>query len=287
MKKYIKLNNLFSEIYRKRLTIWLDKITFPKILVTWVTIIIIFGAIYFLSISDSSHLINKDGKPTLSIVDSIYFSFITATTTGFGDVIPVGYFRFIAIAEVVFGLLLLAVVTSKLVSIKQDVILNEIYELSFNEKISKLRATLILFKQNLDHLIIKAEDEKITRRDIIQLNNLYFSQLEGALHDITFMTGKTDQDFVKKIDPVRIELLLNSINTSFAKISKLAEVFNEKEVQWDKTMAVLSLRSSIRLSDRIFNNVSYSRQLTKEGYSGFENRRLQEIERLDGLFDLK
>ncbi len=84
-----------------------------------------------------------------NLPDSIYFSFVTATTTGFGDFLPQGWFKLIVIAEVICGLLLLALVTSKLVSIKQDILLKEIYDMSFYERINRLRSGLLLFRQNL------------------------------------------------------------------------------------------------------------------------------------------
>jgi len=69
-----------------------------------------------------------------------------------------GFFKLISIFEVVFGLLLLAFVTSKLVSIKQDVILNEIYDISFNERLSMVRSSLLLFRQSLSRMMEKIEE---------------------------------------------------------------------------------------------------------------------------------
>ena len=48
------------------------------------------------------------GNFTGSIQDCIYYSFITYTSLGFGDIIPTGYLRFITGIEGLTGLLLIA-----------------------------------------------------------------------------------------------------------------------------------------------------------------------------------
>src|SRR3989338_6930496 len=123
---------------------WIDKLKFIHILILWVFIIMSFGmAYYFLANVNSFLYYNLDQSPITRVIDAVYFSFVAATTTGFGDIIPMGVFKIVSIIEVIFGLLLLALVTSKLVSIKQDMILDEIYESSLNEKINRLRSSLL------------------------------------------------------------------------------------------------------------------------------------------------
>jgi len=112
----------------------IDRLKFKHIFLIWVSAIFFFGLIYHFSINSEAFLLySKEGTHVSGIKDAIYFSFVTATTTGFGDIIPVGYFKTVAVIEVIFGLLLLAVVTSKLISIKQDAILSELYEFSLND----------------------------------------------------------------------------------------------------------------------------------------------------------
>ena len=105
-------------------TTWLDKATFPKILAIWFFITLLFGGMYHFLATDSAHLVYSiDHSKVENLTDTIYFSFVAATTTGFGDIVPFGWFKIIAVVQVVIGLLLLAVVTSRLVSIKQDAML--------------------------------------------------------------------------------------------------------------------------------------------------------------------
>ena len=47
-----------------------------------------------------------DGQPkNLTIEDALYFSTVTITTLGYGDIVPSGYFRLIVSAEVISGVI--------------------------------------------------------------------------------------------------------------------------------------------------------------------------------------
>jgi hypothetical protein len=204
-KDFIPINEMFTRIKKfSKLYSIFDRLTFFHILLIWSIIIILFGLAYFFLNGGTSFITytQEPGK-TVSLIDSIYFSFITATSTGFGDIVPKGIFKIVSIFEVVFGLLLLAFVTSKLISIKQDYILNEIYEISFNERISRLRSSLLLFRQNLNKIIDRVEAGKIRMREI---NDLYIhiSGLENILTEVTNIFSTTSRAFTKVIDNVKI-----------------------------------------------------------------------------------
>ncbi len=147
-----------------------ERLTFSKIFIMWISIIVLFGIFYYLVSSDASYLeYSKTGDKVSSLTDMIYFSFITATSTGFGDIVPVGMEKLIVLVEVILGLSLLAMVTSRLVSLKQEVILNEIYNISLNEKINRLRSAFHLFRSDIDRIIAKVEEDTIKKREMNEL----------------------------------------------------------------------------------------------------------------------
>ena len=69
--------------------------------------IIIFGGVYFL-ILDVEHIGGFIGTPIEDLADCIYFSFVTYTTLGFGDMIPQGWMRFMVGVEAMTGLVSIA-----------------------------------------------------------------------------------------------------------------------------------------------------------------------------------
>ena len=237
--------------------IFLDKLSFFKILLAWISIIIIFGFLYFFLRNDTTYLYHNPGaKPVDDITNSIYFSFITSTTTGFGDIIPFGVFKFFAIVEVIGGLLLLAIVTSKLVSIKQNIILDELYGLSINEKVNRLRSSLLLFRQNLTR-IINGEEEGIARKSDIKNIHIPFASFEEALTEtIEFFGKKDDHRLMKTVKPVNTELIFNSVLLSFEKINDLICALNKNQIKWKNEVVVGSINKCIQLNDELFRNMS-------------------------------
>ncbi|MBI4919326.1 two pore domain potassium channel family protein [archaeon] len=235
---------------------------------------------YFLS-NDSSFLFYPAlGLHVSDIKDSVYFSFVAATTTGFGDIVPLGWFKVISVLEVIFGLLLLAVVTSKLVSIKQDAILVEVYELSFNERINRLRSSLLVFRQNLDRTISKIEDGSIKRREI---NNIYvyLSSFEDALKEtFSLITRNEAHQFVKNIDAVNTQLIFNSILSSFEKVHELLSSMSEGKLEWRSDINVNFISDCLRVNEDLFVRLNTSTIILKQTLQDLNSRRSEIVSKI-------
>jgi hypothetical protein len=264
MKEFVKVDKIFEYLYKQKVRSLIDRITFAHILMVWLAMIVVFGFVYYIFTNETTYLFYgmKDTK-VYDIFDAIYFSFVSATTTGFGDIIPLGWFKLISIIEVVSGLMLLAVVTSKLVSIKQDSILNELYELSFTDRVNKLRSSLLLFRQNLDRIISKMEEGEIRKRDTNTIY-IYLSSLEDTLRETLAMMEKpTDKNFIKGIDPVNMELIYNSIIHSFEKINEIISVFNSGRMEWRSELNIKLLEECVILNEKLFGKLNLSEKIMK------------------------
>ncbi len=264
MDKLSDVATTFRTLTPHTVVTWLDKLRFPLILILWVAIIISFGFMYLFFSTDTSYLVyTQSHVPVNTIADAIYFSFVAATTTGFGDITPLGVFKIVSIIEVLLGLLLLALVTSKLVSIKQDAILNELYELSFNESISKLRSSFLLFRQNLDRLLIKIEEGSASKRDMSTLST-HLSSLEHALTETFVIIGrKPTHGFIKNVDAVNTELIFNSILHSLEKLQELIALLQQHAVEWKIELNTLLLSNCLALTENLFSKLVSSRSLSK------------------------
>jgi potassium channel LctB len=238
---------------------WLDKATFPVILAVWLLITVIFGLVYFYLTSDSTQLVyTKDHTIVTNLFDAIYFSFVSATTTGFGDIVPIGWFKLVAIAQVVICWLLLAVVTSKLVSIKQDVILTELYDISFKERINRLRSALLLFRQSIDR-ITTALDEKEFKQKELKLVNGYLTSFDYTLGEIKVaIDSNKDNRYTKDLDSVSTEILFNSTLTSFEKIEEMLQLLEKAKVDWKKDISIGLLTKCTTSFDTLFSSLNKS-----------------------------
>ncbi len=281
----LRLKNSKESIFfkqKKEFVSWYDKLTFFKILLIWTMIILIFGIIYhFFPIGNSFLMNNEIGSRVDNIYDAVYFSFIAATTTGFGDIVPMGSFKLIATFEVIFGLLLLALVTSKLVSLKQDVILDEIYELSLNEKINRIRSSLLLFRQNLSKVRTKIDDGSIRQREV---NDLYIHiiSFEDILYElVNFLSRQKGKDFMKTLSPVNLELILNSINSSLSKLDRLFDDLDLHKWSWKKELTIKHTLKCLEYSQKFFIKIKNQCPISCEDISLIKEEMDQLIDRLE------
>jgi len=220
-----------------------DRITFKQTFIFWILFMVVFGMIYFiLSFSENNDLLYNGErlKPSISgFFTAQYFSFITAASAsqGYGDIFPVGWARVFAVIEAVCGLLLFGVLITKLVSVKQERILDEIYAISFDEKIHRIRSAFYLFR--------------------IEVNKIlqYF---------------ETNKEFSKNIDDVRLELLIISIERSFLKLVLLLQKLDSKKVDWRNDLTIQKIKLIIRTSYLIHKNIK-SRDINDKMKSRLEN----------------
>lgn len=258
---------------QKRVTTLLDSLSFFHILLLWCTLVASFGVFYYFASSDTAYLYHAaSNAPSSSLRDHIYFSFIVATSTGLGDILPVGWFKFLAMVEVVSGLLLLAFVTSKLVSIKQDIILGEVYEISFHEKIHRVRSSLLLFRQNAARLIDKIDERLMGKRDLAELH-LPLTSFHDVLHEITlFVTRSGKHHFTKALDPLDMELIANSVIQSWGKLSELISSLERRGLRWKSQPTIHMMEKCFQANQQLFDHLRPSGLLTEQHVNELRER---------------
>ena len=71
----------------------IDSTSFTQLFALWMVMIVTFGFGYHLIsilFSGSNYLDGRHGEQITGFTDKIYFSFVSATTTGYGDITPAG-----------------------------------------------------------------------------------------------------------------------------------------------------------------------------------------------------
>lgn len=283
MLEQIRRNLLLGNIRQQTLHTWIDRLSFPRIFILWMAIIVAFGFAYQFFSNGSSYLHYAQQSINVNTFkDAIYFSFVTATTTGFGDIVPVGMFKMFAVIEVLFGLLLLALVTSKLVSIKQDVILTEIYEFSFEEKLNRLRSSLLYFRQNLNRIMGKVEEHRFQKRDTSEVN-INLSSFEHILTETYALVRRSpNNQFIKNLDPVNAGLILNSVITSFEKVHELFVLLDQHKLQWRSDATLTLARKIMLLTDELFVKINTSNIMTTSISQDVNTRKNKIVSQIKG-----
>ena len=110
----------------KRLLEALDAVKLRYLIGGAIVVLILFAEVYLFGTSRGWGLKDSSGV-TVDFWSCLYFSVVTFTSLGFGDLVPTGSGRFFAGVEVVLGLTIFGLAVAKLSSYKQSYLLNQIY----------------------------------------------------------------------------------------------------------------------------------------------------------------
>lgn len=220
----------------------LENCTFVQIVYLWVSVGMGFAILYYLLSFTPQNTLLFLAKPinhgASDFFMILYFSFVTLTSTGYGDVVPLGISRILAVIEIFLGLVVFGFLISKLVSARQEKIIEELYDSSLEEKVSKIRTTLYIYRTNISRLIQRIEaTRRVKPLDIVELE----ANLEGLRTNITrvskFLISESKNP-VTRVNDLTLNLLFNSIHLSLAKIIEIIKQLNTKKYDWkQKTIA--------------------------------------------------
>jgi len=118
----------------------------------WLTIVLGFGLMYWAADLAGAPWISLDegGPGSLTdLLNALYFSFVTALTIGYGDISPLGPARILAVIEGAAGLLVFGLVISKLVSRRQEELMEDIHRIAFEQRLGRVRTSLHLVLSEL------------------------------------------------------------------------------------------------------------------------------------------
>ena len=257
-KEFVPLEEILNkEKQQNRITTIFDRLTFFDMFMIWVLIISLFGlSYYFFSREDSFLFYTRNNQPVTNILDALYFSFITATSTGFGDITPHGNFKIVTIVEVIFGLSLLAT----------------------------LRSSFLVFRQNMGRIITKVEEGSVSKREINDLYT-YISTLETTLNEVSLFFGKTSKNiFAKSVDPLNTELIFNSIIHSFNKLEELINVLKYFKVEWKRDVTIEMINKCINVNEKLFEQLNASKILPEKNIIDLNSQKRRVVNSIkDGL----
>ncbi|HJU11527.1 MAG TPA: potassium channel family protein [Candidatus Binataceae bacterium] len=170
-----------------------DSLSTARLFLIWLAVIVACGCAYWLiDVSSGPGLIEAGthvGKGLGGFATAIYFSFITATSVGYGDVLPIGATRILAVTEAVAGLLIFGLLIAKFVSYRQDMLVREIHSVTFEERLDRVQTNLHLVVSELLAISALCDDgtsrvERLAPR--LETTTLVFTSELYAIHELLY-----------------------------------------------------------------------------------------------------
>jgi hypothetical protein len=133
------------------------------------------------------------------LLTAVYFSFITATSVGYGDVVPVGLARVLAAAESAAGLVIFGCLISKLVSRRQEQLVEEIHDVAFEDRLGRVRTNLHLVLSELQTLSGECVPATVSpERALPRLEStaVVFAGELRSVHDLLYRPHQAPEEIV-------------------------------------------------------------------------------------------
>ena len=182
------------------------------LVVFWFATIGVCALIYWLMSASSMGGLREGGRridgDAHGFLTALYFSFVTATSVGFGDVVPLGTVRAVAIAEAVLGLLVFGAVVSKLVSRRQEQVVSEIHRIAFEDRLERVQTDLHFVLMELQSI---AQQCRSTNTDVHQLRGRFESASGICLAEL-----RTIHDLLYRPQSLPEETMLEGILATLA-----------------------------------------------------------------------
>ena len=213
----------------------------------WLAIVVACAIIDWLA-GSSAHGLREAADGALAdgrvpFATALYFSFVTALSIGYGDVVPTGLLRALAVAEGAFGLLLFGVLISKLVSRRQEELTAEIHRITFEDRLGRVRTNLHLVLSELQALAEQCAsregvpDERIGRR--IEIAVAVFVGELRAIHDLLFRPQRAPEE-------AALEALLAHLAAALGELAELLECIGDRPRPLDLARQVVAARALAR-----------------------------------------
>ena len=198
------------------------KVSLLLYLLYFLLAVLVFVALYYLVRDENNGLVyGYGGGYVLNFLDYLYFSFVTITSLGYGDIRPIGAYKFIASLEVVTGLVMLGIFIGKYVSQNQEKLIFNIYRSNQREKIEKALDEFVRNIDSLKQIHANEEYKDITAKG---LRHLLFNQTERLIHLIRLLSYYSKQN---KLGLISNKFLLRVENKIFI-YAKVLRVFLQK-----------------------------------------------------------
>ena len=165
--------------------------------------------------------------------NSLYFSIVTATSTGYGDIVPYGFSKVLSSIQSISALIIFAVFITRLVSQEQEIALKEIHRLTYEDVFHNTREGFFIIRKDIDRILGKVERrESLTPQDWEDLATAYKLGQSLLLEIPDFYDAEDNHLYT--IDERREQLLQEAVHRTLHRINQLIDECSIAGVDWTR-----------------------------------------------------
>src|SRR6266852_1804952 len=216
----------------------------------WIEIVAVFAVVYWLLDWFTPPALLSGGGPLAAdaggFLSALYFSAVTATSVGYGDIVPTGPARAFAIVESAAGLILFGCVVSKFVSRRQEQLIGEIHRIAFEDRLGRVRTDRDLVRTEVQATARMCEGHEMPPRAAAaraESTAMVFVGELRAVHDLLYRPQDTPDEAV-------LEAILAGLASVFREFNELLTCVQAQRAERPPALAA-SLKTMSRLAREI------------------------------------
>jgi hypothetical protein len=217
----------------------------------WIEIVVGCGVVYWgLAWASPAFALMAGNAPIAHGIDgflqALYFSAVTATSIGYGDIVPAGAARVIAVGEGIAGLILFGCVVSKFVSRRQDQLIGQIHRIAFEDRLGRVRTNLLLVRSELQATARLCEGQDVAPPEAmarVEGAAMVFVGELHAVHDLLYRPQEAPDEAV-------LEAILAGLTSVFREFNELLAC-----VQARGAIRPPALAASVREASRLARDI--------------------------------
>jgi len=172
---------------------WVSRRSIGGLLGAWLSINLGCGVLYWLVSFLPGHGLREPSRPmghdAAALLEAIYFSFVTGLSIGFGDIVPVGAVRVLAVIQGGACLLLFGAIISKFVSGRQEELTEDIHRIAFEDRLGRVRTNLHLVVSEIQEISALCGEGRTTAAGVqtrIESAAAIFTGELRTIHDLLY-----------------------------------------------------------------------------------------------------
>ena len=172
---------------------WVSGRSIGGLLGAWLSINLGCGVLYWLVSFLPGHGLREPSQPmghdAAALLEAIYFSFVTGLSIGFGDIVPVGAVRLLAVVQGGACLLLFGAIISKFVSGRQEELTADIHRIAFEDRLGRVRTNLHLVVSEIQEISALCGEGRTTSAGVqtrIESAAAIFTGELRTIHDLLY-----------------------------------------------------------------------------------------------------
>jgi len=214
----------------------LTSLSYTTLFIIWTSMAIVFAVAYWslsymgAGLEHAPTSLATIADPAMRFANALYYSIITATSTGYGDITPEGFSKVLASMQSISALLVFAIFVTKLVSHQQEMTLTEVHRLTFEDVFHNTREGMYIARKDFDHIVRQVDKNGSVDSEHWENMIIAFRQLQTLLEEIPDFYENEVHHY--NLDEKREQLLLEAVHRTLHRVNQMFDTLSAHDIDW-------------------------------------------------------